>query len=118
LHASFLWCSTVNVDLNPIEHIESFLLNRRRRVHVNVFFLYWWQVLSGIPQCFILGPLLFIIFINDLADSCTNGAELFLYADDAKLFKHILSYTDVSVLQADILDIQAWLDKWLLKLDY
>jgi len=39
------------------------------------------------------------------------------YADDAKLFKHILNDTDVSILQADILDIQAWLDKWLLKLN-
>jgi len=45
-------------------------------------------------------PLLFIIFSNDLADSYTDIAELFLYADHAKLFKHILTDTDVRILQA------------------
>ena len=76
-----------------------------------VFFSYWRQVLSGIPQGSILGPLLFIIFINDLAACCTNGADLFLYADDAKLFRHILNNNDVSLLQKDLLNLQAWTDK-------
>jgi len=54
------------------------------------------------------------MFINDLAYSCTKGAELFWYADDAKWFKRILNDTDVSIIQADILDLQAWLDKFLI----
>jgi len=70
-------------------------------------FSHWRQVLNGILQGYFLGPLLFIICINGLADSCTNIAELYLYADNAKLFKHISSDTDVSMLQADILDLQA-----------
>jgi len=83
---------------------------------LNGFFSHWRHVLSGIsgiPQGSILGSLLFIVFINNLADSFTDGAELFLYADDAKLFKLILSDTKVSIPQADILDLKAWLDKWL-----
>ena len=40
-----------------------------------------------------------------------------LYADDAKLFRHILNNNDVSLLQKDLLDLQAWTDKWLLKLN-
>jgi len=81
---SKLYSYKINIDV--IKWIESFILYKRQRVCVNGFFSYWQQVLSEIPQGSILGPLLFIIFINDLADRCTNGAELFLYADDSKLF--------------------------------
>lgn len=105
------------INKEVIKWIESFLVNRRQRVRVNGYFSSWRQVLSGIPQGSILGPLLFIIFINDLADSCTNGSDLFLYADDAKLFRHIQSKTDADLLQKDLLDLQAWTEKWLLKLN-
>ena len=51
----------------------------------------------------ILGPLLFIIFINDLLGNCHNGSDLFLYADDAKLFRLISCDQDVNLLQKDLL---------------
>ena len=89
--------------INPdvIKWIKSFLFNRRQRVRINGFFSFWREVLSGIPQGSILGPLLFIIFINDSLEYCNNGSELFLYADDAKLFRHISCITDVELLQND-----------------
>ena len=112
---SKLYSYKINIDV--IKWVESFLVNRRQRVRVNGFFSYWRKVLSGIPQGSILGPLLFIIFINDLSACCNNGADLFLYADDAKLFRHILNNNDVNMLQKDLLELQAWTDKWLLKLN-
>jgi len=59
----------------------------------------WTSVLSGIPQGSVLGPLLFIIYINDLVDSCCDNVNIYLFADDAKLFTHIKSEQDQLVLQ-------------------
>jgi len=105
----------INADV--IAWIEAFLSTRRQRVKINNVFSEWASVLSGIPQGSILGPLLFIIYINDLVDSCSNGSELYLYADDAKLFRHILSGLDRGLLQRDLDNLSNWTEKWLLKLN-
>ena len=73
--------------------------------------------ISGIPQGSVLGPLLFVIFINDLPDACSNFAEIFLFADDAKLFKHVRSAEDSAVLQRSCDRLFQWSNQWLLKLN-
>lgn len=70
----------------------------------------WSKVISGIPQgSIIVGPLLFILYINDLVDSCDSNCDLYLYADDVKLFKHETIDEDIKVLQNNIENLQ--LDK-------
>ena len=61
-------------------------------------------VIGGIPQGTVLGPLLFVTYINDLLDSG------FLYADDTKMFWKISSKDDVMSLQADIKKVEDWTD--------
>ena len=75
-----------------------------QRVKLNGFFSEWNDVISGIPQGTILGPILFIMYINDLPDICKH------FADDAKLYKHVLCDDDHKSLQCGLNALQEWSD--------
>ena len=70
--------------------------------------LRWFSVDSGIPQASILGPILFLIYINDLPDLCGEDHKIHLYADDAKLYNTITSKEDQMCLQRVISRIKKW----------
>ena len=73
---------------DPInEWIKIFLVNRNQRVKVNRAMLLWSEVLSGIHLDSILGPILFVIFINDLPDAVSSITKI--VSDDTKLFRAI-----------------------------
>jgi len=82
-----------------------------------VFLSDWANVLSGIPQGTISGPIVFIIYIHDLPDHCMQFAKVCLFADDAKLFKHATSREDHQSLQKGLNALQEWSNRWLLKLN-
>ena len=105
------------INKNVTDWIESFLLLRKQRVKINDSFSEWQKVMSGIPQGSILGPLLFIIYINDLVENCDINSKLYLYADDAKLFNYITNDMDVENLQKNLNRLTDWSTKWLLKLN-
>ena len=106
-----------NLSEPVILWIKSFLCNRKQRVKINGFYSEWADVISGIPQGTILGPILFIIFINDLPDLCKQFVNVYLFADDAKLYKHITTDDDHHLLQKGLDALQEWSDRWLLKLN-
>ena len=91
----------------------SYLCGRYQRVVINGLESEWVKVLSGVPQGSILGPSLFLCFINDLPDHI-NSSECLLFADDAKFYKRILSLTDCILLQLDIDALLQWCDTWKL----
>ena len=70
-------------------------------------------VISGIPQGSVLGPLLFVLYINDLPDSVRSN--ILLFADDTKIFHQVSSKEDAIQLQKDIDALNNWSEKWLLK---
>ena len=59
-------------------------------------------VRSGVPQGSILGPLMFILYVNDIADNISNLSLKTLYADDAKIGREIKSMQDGVDLQSDL----------------
>ena len=63
-------------------------------------------VTSGIPQGSVLGPILFVLFINDLPD-CVSSDSL-LFADDTKIFSEITCDHDSLQLQNDLNSLQSW----------
>ena len=65
------------------------------------------------PQGSILGPILFLLFVNDIPD-CLSTSKLLLFADDAKCFHLIKSHDDVCLLQLDLDSLVAWSKKWKL----
>ena len=74
----------------------------------------WEEVTSGIPQGSVLGPTLFLLYINDLPNMVSN-CEVKIFADDTKLYKEIRSQEDCSTLQENINKIHTWSQKWQLK---
>ena len=93
----------------------SFLTTRRQRVVINGCSSDWSPVLSGVPQGSILGPLLFILYINDLpsAVSCT----LKIFADDVAMYCSVESVTDCNTFQHDLDLVAAWCSKWQMRLN-
>ena len=72
----------------------------------------WKSVRSGMPQWSVLGPTLFVIFINDMPDVVSSMCQLF--ADDAKIFRSIKSLDDNKALQDDINNLTEWSARWQL----
>jgi len=88
---------------------------RQFNVTVNGNFCSWHDVLRGIPQGSILGPVLFIIYINDLTDLYKDlHTKFYIYADDTKLYRHIFNTEDHNELQIDIHRLKNCADEWLL----
>lgn len=105
------------IDAKIISWIKAFLTGRKQRVRINGSYSEWKDVLSGVPQGSVLGPLLFIIYINDLPEICGQLANIYLFADDAKLCRYISDEYDQHQLQQALYSMQDWTDRWLLKLN-
>lgn len=95
--------------------LESYLRDRKCYVSYNGFDSAEFTSTSGVPQGSNLGPLLFIIFINDLLRSFT--CPVLAYADDLKIYARIDSWTDVTMLQANLNMMVDWCSKFNLTLN-
>jgi len=99
-----------------IEWTVDFLKASKFRVKVNGGYSGRQNVTSGIHQGSVLGPLLFLIYINDLMECC-DESYIFVFADEAKIYQHIQCPDDCKLLQYTLAGLQSWSQKWLLSSD-
>ena len=93
---------------------ESYLSNRKQRVVLNGSFSEYSNVLSGVPQGSVLGPLLFLIYINDLEKDIKSNIKFF--ADDTMLFSIVNNPTiSGNELNHDLEIIREWAIQWKLQ---
>ena len=89
--------------------ISAFLTDRKQQVILNGETSQLQPVISGVPQGSVLGPLLFLCYINDIPSAVKSKIKL--YTDDALLYRDINS-EDIIVLQEDLNTLSQWAKKW------
>ena len=111
-HEGFIFKLQQNSISNDLLNILSdFLRNRKQRVTLNGQSSSWTNVNAGVPQGSILGPLLFLIYINDLPDGLSSNAKLF--ADDTSLFSVVHDINTSTIeLNSDLKKINDWAFQW------
>ena len=96
------------IDGLMLKFIRSYLEGRQQQVVIGGAKSSLMHVKSGVPQGSILGPLLFVLFINDMFSCISEGTNIALYADDTKIWREILSYSDHFIIQNDIESLLKW----------
>lgn len=97
--------------------MRAYLQNRQQYVVINNSSSSVLHVTSGVPQGSVLGPLLFLIYVNDLADVIPENVSVRLFADDCIIFKQIVSPRDHIELQQALIAIDNWCEKWGMQLN-
>jgi hypothetical protein len=103
------------INGNLLNWFQDYLKDRKQRVIIDGQASTWLPVSSGVPQGSILGPLLFLMYINDLPDHLSEDTMCGMFADDTKIARHIKNPEDSVSLQHDIDAMSNWGDSWGLK---
>ena len=102
---------------NLLQWFRDFLSGRFQRVTALGVSSEPLPVLSGVPQGSILGPLLFIIYVNDLPKSVSQDTTMAIFADDTKCYRPIKNSEDNKTLQSDLDNITIWCHEWKMDLN-
>lgn len=100
------------VSGNLLNWIKDFLTKRRQSVHINGECSSWRNVKSGVPQGSVLGPLLFLIYVDDVMVKL--NCNIAMFADDIKIWHEIRDINDSIRFQQNINELLIWSKKWCL----
>ena len=95
-----------------LKWFTSYLANRNQRVTLEGALSNWLPVTSGVPQGSILGPLLFLVYTNNLPDYVRDGSKLALFADYSKLCRSLDCVGLTTLLQQDLDGLHRWSVDW------
>ena len=98
------------INGKTLSWIKAFLCDRQQFVSVNGAHSDTVSVTSGVPQGSVLGPTLFLLYINDIVGSCNSSMRLF--ADDCIVYRTIDSHDDQRILNSDLEGLHKWADTW------
>ena len=102
------------INGNLLSILTDFLNDREQRVVLNGLESEWQKIYSGVPQGSVLGPLLFLIYINDLTNDISSNIKLF--ADDSSLFIKVDDVASAQeLLSSDLDKITLWANQWKMK---
>ena len=105
--------SRYGIDGPLLRWFRNFLTNRHQRIVIRGTYSSWSQVTSGVPQGTILGPTLFLIYVNDIPNVVTSTIKLF--ADDTKIYRELNNVDDTFALQSDLDSLENWTKSWQVK---
>lgn len=108
---------SIGLDPAIVRWIGSYLRGRKQYVEVGAGCSEMLDVTSGVPQGSILGPLLFLIYVNDIVSIVAPGMSIRLFADDCALFKEVTCPSDQVALNLSLKSIQDWCDQWKMSLN-
>ena len=99
----------IGIEGDMINILISFLADRKQRVALDGVCSDWADISAGVPQGSILGPILFLVYINDLIEVVSSDIRIF--ADDTFIFRIVDQYS-TEVLNADLKNISIWAHQW------
>jgi hypothetical protein len=95
-----------------LDWLKDYLSNRQQRVMIDGVYSEWGNLNAGVPQGSVLGPLLFLIFINDITHVVRN-CKIRLFADDTCLFIEVEEPDTASdMIEEDLENLSSWANKW------
>ena len=106
----------LGIDGNLPSWMRYVLTRQQQRVVINGVYSNWANVTSGVPQGLVLGPLLFLLYVNNL-DTVIQHSTIKLFADDVLLYEIANNILDCAVLQEDLAAVTSWSDRWQLNVN-
>ena len=118
-HSKLLYkMSRLGIDGKLLRMLSSYLNCRTQQVLLDGALSDTKRVISGVPQGSVLGPLFFLIYINDFVEVLPKTIISKLFADDAKLYTEMEGDLDADYLQTGLDNLCKWAKKWQLKISY
>ena len=102
----------VGIEGKVLNWIREWLRERKQRVVLDGENSEWKEVKSGVPQGSVLGPVLFLIYINDIDENIAN--MILKFADDIKLIGKVKTLQDIESMKRDVKILVEWSEKWLM----